>query len=143
MRGRRRMTGPEFEAVRPLLNISEDRIVAARAALVDGKTFEAAAAPYGWTRQAVNAAVGVVWKTRERLLESQQARSVREPSPPGWEAVTLVAPRALIDEFRKRIAEATPDVARKTSKKDASEGSSRALPSKRSSRKGPGSNRTA
>jgi len=142
MKSRRRMTGAEFEAVRPLLNISEDRISAARAALVEGKTFEAAAMPYGWTRQAVNAAVAVVWKTRERLLESQHARNANEPSPRGWEAVTLVAPRALIAEFRMRIAEVTPGVARRTSKK-ASEEASRAVPSKRRGRKEPGSDSSA
>ena len=59
---KRRVTAAEFDAVKPLLHISPDRIDAARAALVDGLTHQQIASPHGWTRQAVNDAVTVVWK---------------------------------------------------------------------------------
>ncbi len=102
---KRRMTAAEFEAVQPLLHISQDRIDAARAALVDGRTHQAIAAPHGWTRQAVNDAVTVVWNV---LRDYRVAQSKSENSglllPPGWEKITLIAPTALIEKFRAEIA---------------------------------------
>ncbi|QPB72726.1 hypothetical protein XFHB_14075 (plasmid) [Xylella fastidiosa] len=57
MRAKRRMTAAEFKAVRPFLKISDDRIKAARAALVEGQTFQAIGDRFGWSRQAVDQAV--------------------------------------------------------------------------------------
>lgn len=104
-RNKRRMSAHEFDPLIPLLDISEDRIAAARAVLVDDKTLEVAATPYGWTRQAVNSAIGIVWKTRERFLEAQ-AISAGALLPPGWELVTLVAPSNLVEKFKEEITAA-------------------------------------
>src|SRR5476649_1648547 len=102
---KRRMTAADFEAVRPLLRISQDRVDAARAALVDGLPHQAIATPYGWTRQAVNDAVTAVWKTLQdyRAAQSKSANAGLL-LPPGWEQVTLIAPTALIERFRAEIA---------------------------------------
>ena len=100
------MTEADFEAVLPLLNISEERCDAAKAFLVEGKTLQAVATTYGWTRQAVNGAVTIVWQTLERYHESQKATAnAGTLLPPGWEQVTLIAPSHLIAKFRAEIAE--------------------------------------
>lgn len=102
---KRRVTGAEFDAVRPLLRISEDRIEAARAALVDGLAHQSIATPHGWTRQAVNDAVTVVWKTLQAFREAQgKSTNAGVLLPPGWTQVTLVSPTFLIDKFRAEIA---------------------------------------
>lgn len=109
MRAKRRMTAAEFEAVRPLLNISDDRIKAARLALVDGQTLQAVGDQFGWSRQAVGDAVSVVWKKLEDYHESQRvAANAGALLPPGWEQVTLIAPSHLIAKFRSEIAQASP-----------------------------------
>jgi hypothetical protein len=109
MKTKRRMTAPEFEAVRPLLNISDDRANAARLALVEGQTLQGVANMYGWSRQAVGDAVRVVWNTFEKYHESQRAAaSAGTLLPPGWEEVKLIAPSYLISQFRQMIAAATP-----------------------------------
>jgi len=99
------MTAAEFEAVRPFLKISEDRIDAARSFLVHGQTLSATANVYGWTNQAVDNAVGIVWETLESYHESQRALAKAVASlPPGWEQATLIAPKHLIAKFRAEIA---------------------------------------
>lgn len=109
------MAGVEFEAVRPLLKISNDRIEAARAALVDGQTLQAVGDRFGWSRQAVGDAVSAVWRTLENYHQSQRAvANAGALLPPGWEQVTLIAPSHLIDKFRGEIAEASPQVEGKT-----------------------------
>jgi hypothetical protein len=103
------MTAAEFETVRPLLNISDDRIEAARLALVEGRTLQAVGDRFGWSRQAAGDAVGVVWK---KLLDYREAQRVAANAgartPPGWERVTLIAPSHLIARFRGEIALASP-----------------------------------
>lgn len=100
------MTAIEFEAIRPFLHISRERIDAARAATVDGVSYQSIAEPYGWTRQAVNDAVGVVWRKFEEYRASQQAASVTSlVLPPGWEQVTLIAPTSFIEKVRAQLAE--------------------------------------
>lgn len=102
---RRRMTASEFEAVRPLVNISEDRFAAARAALVEGKTFKSIGQIYQWTPQSVNDAVGIVWAALERYQESQRVTAnAGTLLPPGWEQVTLIAPSHLVAKWRAEIA---------------------------------------
>lgn len=109
------MTAVEFEALRPLLNISEDRMAAARAVLVDGLTYQAAGDRFDWTRQAAGDAVDVVWRTLQRYHESQKAAVNTGTSlPDGWEQVTLIAPSYLIPKFRGEIAEATQQPMQKT-----------------------------
>lgn len=118
MRAKRRMTAAEFEAVRPLLKISDDRINAARSALVDGDTLQAVAEVYGWSRQAVGDAVNAVWRTYELYHESQRAAAnAGALLPPGWEQVTLIAPSSLIAKFRAEIAQAAPSTDKASAKK--------------------------
>jgi hypothetical protein len=115
MRSKRRMTAAEFEALRPLLKISSDRIAAARAVLVDGLTYQAVGDQFGWTRQAAGDAVNIVWRTLQRYHESQKATANAGMSlPDGWEQVTLIAPSYLIPKFRGEIAEATQQPIQKT-----------------------------
>jgi len=106
MRPKRKMTVMEFEAVRPFLRISEDRIAAARAALVDGRTLQAVGDQFGWSRQAVGDATSVVWRTFESYQESQCAAANAGALPPGWEQVTLIAPSNLIPKFQSEIDKA-------------------------------------
>lgn len=109
MRTKRRTTAAEFGAVRPLLNISHDRIEAARLALVEGQTLQAIGDQFGWSRQAVGDAVSVVWRKLEDYHESQRAAAnAGALLPPGWEQVTLIAPSHLIAKFRGEIAQASP-----------------------------------
>jgi len=103
------MISAEFEAVRPFLKISDDRINAARAALVDGLTLQTVGDRYGWSRQAVGDAVGAVWRALENYHQSQRAAAnAGALLPPGWEQVTLIAPSHLIAKFRAEIAKASP-----------------------------------
>jgi hypothetical protein len=112
------MTGADFDALRPFLlgRISDDRVSAARLALVDGQTLQGVASIYGWTRQAVGDAVGVVWRIFEQYQESQ-AVAQADAVPAGWKKVTLVAPVALIEKFRAEIAESGATLTVKASKK--------------------------
>ncbi|MDD5581370.1 MAG: TrfB-related DNA-binding protein [Methylobacter sp.] len=112
---KRRITAAEFDALRPLLNISDERITAARAVLVDGVTYQVAADQFGWKRQATGNAVNAVLRILQRYNESQKATANAEILlPDGWERVTLIAPSYLIPKFRGEIAEATPQPMQKT-----------------------------
>jgi hypothetical protein len=129
MKAKRRMTGTEFEALRPLLKISDDRVEAARLALVDGQTLQGVANLYGWSRQAVGDAVGIVWKTFEKYHESQRAAaSAGALMPPGWEQVTLIAPTSLIARFRAEIAQAAPAAGQAMTKKPAAKTAAKKAP---------------
>ncbi len=107
---KRRLSAAEFDAVSTLLNISADRIQAARSAMVDGEGLQAIADRYGWkTKQSVGAAVAVVWKEVERYRESKRAElNATTLLPPGWEKVELIAPSEMVERFRAEIAEAIP-----------------------------------
>lgn len=114
MRAKRRMSAAEFEAVRPLLKISDERIKAARSALVEGQTLQAIGNEFGWSRQAVGDAVDIVWRTLESYHQSQRAAAnAGALLPPGWEQVILIAPSHLIAKFRGEIAEASPQPIKK------------------------------
>lgn len=107
-RTKRRMSAHEFDALRPLLSISQDRIEAARAVLVEDKKMELVGASYGWTRQSVNDAIGIVWRTREKYIEAQTiSANAGAILPPGWELVTLIAPSRLVEKFRAEVAAST------------------------------------
>jgi hypothetical protein len=108
MRTKRRLTAAEFDAVRPFLRISLERIDASRSALVDGLPLREIAARYGWTKQAVSDAASKVLKVMDRYRESQRVSSAAGSQLPlGWEQVTLVTPTYLIEKFRQEIARAT------------------------------------
>jgi len=111
MRVKRRMIAAEFEAVRPLLGISSERIEAARLALVEGRTLQAVGDQFGWTRQAVGSTINVVWKMWENYRETQRAVALATAQvPPGWEKATLIAPGHLLDKFRGELAQIAPQL---------------------------------
>lgn len=107
---KRSMTASEFAAVEPLLKIKTERIKAARLVLVDGMTYEGAAKVIGlgWTRQAVNDCVRVVWREFQAFQKASVAAQTNKTIPEGWEQITLVAPSELIPEFYAQIAAAAP-----------------------------------
>ena len=106
MRPKKRMSAAEFETVKPMLKISDERVEAARAALVEGQTLQSIGDKYGWSRQAVADTVNVVLRTLAIFHESQQAaENAGKILPPGWEQVTLIAPSYLIEKFRNEIIE--------------------------------------
>lgn len=100
------MTAAEFAAVEPLLNISAERIKAARFSLVDNLSYEAAANAIGlgWSRQAVGDCVRVVWKEFEKYQKSRAISSSNTAVPAGWEQVTLTAPSELVPQLYALIA---------------------------------------
>jgi hypothetical protein len=101
------MTAAEFDTLYPLLKISEERIRAARAAIVDGRTMQSIGDEFGWTKQAVDKAIRSVWELAGRYRESQRiAANLDETLPLGWERVTLIAPSYLIPSFKEAIARA-------------------------------------
>lgn len=115
MKAKRRISAAEFEAIRPFLKLSDDRVESARAALVDGQTLQSLGDRFGWSRQSVGDAVSAVWRTVERYHQAQRAAAnTGVLLPPGWEQVTLIAPSYLIDRFRAEIAEASPQPESKT-----------------------------
>ncbi|UIT53401.1 transcriptional regulator [Xylella fastidiosa] len=75
MRAKRRMTAAEFEAVRPFLKISDDRIKAARAALFEGQTFQAILSP-GWEQVTLIAPAHLIEKFRGEC----KSKTPRKPS---------------------------------------------------------------
>jgi len=118
MRTKRRMTASEFAAVRPLLKLSENRIEAARAALVDGETGQQIADRYGWTRQAVSDAVRSVWARAEEYRQSLEIKAEAESHiPHGWQKVELIAPTELIRMFQAEIAKVSPPTAKRKAPK--------------------------
>lgn len=103
---KRRMTAAEFDAVIPLMKISDKRRDAARMALVDGMTFQAVSDRLECSRQAVDDAIGSVWRAYTKLNEAQRvAANTDTLLPPGWEKVTLVVPSELLTRFRAEVAE--------------------------------------
>ena len=105
--GKRRLTADQFDVLLPHLSrLSAKRIEAARMALVDNLTLSSIAARFGWSsRQNVSDAVDSVFAARTRYEESQRtACESRGMKPPGWEAVTLIAPPEFITRWRKELA---------------------------------------
>ncbi|OZB48952.1 MAG: hypothetical protein B7X60_02630 [Polynucleobacter sp. 39-45-136] len=100
-REKRRMTDTEFHLIRPLLNISENRIEAAFSYLVQGESLRSIAEKYDWSHQAVHDAVGVVWRSFQKYQEGQRAVDL----PEGWEVVQLRVPTELADKFRSELAD--------------------------------------
>ena len=103
------MTAAEFSALEPLLNISPERVKAARLCLVDGLSYEASAKAIGlgWSRQAAADCVRVTWKEWEKYQKSRAISATNKDVPPGWEQVTLMAPSELLPQFYALIAAAS------------------------------------
>ncbi|OON62484.1 hypothetical protein B0920_03225 [Massilia sp. KIM] len=100
------MSAAEFEACIPFLQqLSEKRIAAARAVLVDGEKPVIVALRYQWSRQAVNMCVNRLWET----FENYKAAKVREfeanliKLPEGWEVATLAAPKHVLQKLRVEV----------------------------------------
>lgn len=108
-RKKRHMTAAEFAAVRPLLNISKDRIDAAYSALVLGNVLQLIADEYGWSRQAVNDAANVVWSTLQayRLAQQAEVNALNHHLPDGWEMLSIAAPVDLIEKLKQEVAQRT------------------------------------
>ena len=108
---KRRMSEAEFDAVVPLLSMSENRLNAARAALVDNEKLEDIARPNGWDKQTVGGAVNIVWKAFQRVKESLRLAELGGVSylrdeldlPDGWKRVCIDAPEYLIDIFQAEV----------------------------------------
>lgn len=116
------MTGTEFKAVEPLLRrMRPQRLEIARRVLVDGAGLQAVASEHGDTKQNVNDAVGIVWRAYERWRESQEAEAYARGLllPPGWERVTLIAPKVMIDRFLAELAELAEHAAQVPAKRKA------------------------
>lgn len=104
------MTVDQFEAVRPHLDrLSAQRITAARMALVDDISMQAIADSFGWSsRQTVSDAVTSVFAAMARYEATRLVANGANDllAPPGWEAVTLIAPPELITRWRKELTNA-------------------------------------
>lgn len=106
-RTKRKTTEQKFNSVIPLLSISKNRIDAARKVMVEGRTLQNVADEYGLSRQSIDGSVAVVWSAIQKYREDRViAHSDNVIMPPGWEQVTLVAPKRLIDKFKQEIASA-------------------------------------
>jgi hypothetical protein len=107
-RTKRKTTEKEFNSVIPLLSISPDRISAAKKVMVEGRTLQSVADEYGLSRQSIDGSITAVWSTIQKYREAQSATLTGGLiMPPGWEQVTLVAPKQLIDKFRLELESAT------------------------------------
>lgn len=104
----RSMSEIEFEALRPLMkNLSDDRLDAARAALVAGESFAVIAPRHGWkSRQAVGSVVAAVWDKHLQFQEAMRLMGGLEDLPEGWERVTIDAPKELVSKFLVQVEKA-------------------------------------
>jgi len=84
------MSAIEFEALRPFLtHLSDDRVEAARLALVesDTQTLHTISEKFNVSRQAVDKSVGSVWKVYEAYQASMAARLAAVPD--GWQQMLV------------------------------------------------------
>ena len=108
---KRRMSAAEFDAVVPLLSMSESRLNAARSALVDNEKLEDIARPNGWDKQTVGGAVNIVWKAFQKVKESLRLAELGGVSylrdeldlPDGWKRVCIDAPEYLIEIVQAEV----------------------------------------
>lgn len=99
------LTDDDWKRVEPLLkNIDPKRQRAAYQHLVLGQTMTAAGAPWGYTRQDVNAICKAVLRWFETLKASPQRRA----PPKGWVSVEVMVPRDRADEVRRLVAAMFP-----------------------------------
>jgi hypothetical protein len=99
---RLRLTNAEFQEVLPLLHkLSEQRVAMAKAVLVQGRTLQDVADEYSVSRNAVFKAAQ---KVRIIFSEFRLNQEAGEFLPPGWIRITLAAPRKLVAQFKKEIA---------------------------------------
>jgi hypothetical protein len=77
MSSKKRLSEAEFDEILPFIKISFERVEAARAVMVDGASMTVVGESFGWTKQAVNNAVRVVWTAFGSFKQSQQAATRR------------------------------------------------------------------
>lgn len=65
----------EFEAIKPLLKLSDDRIEAARLVLFENRTMETAGQQFNWSRQHVSKTVN---KVLEVLIAYRTAKKIEQ-----------------------------------------------------------------
>jgi hypothetical protein len=103
-RTKRKTTESEFNSVVPLLSISPDRINAAKKVMVDKKPLQVVADEYGVSRQSIDGSIKAVWSTILKYREGQALTlTTKVFIPPGWEQVTLIAPKRLIEKFKTEL----------------------------------------
>lgn len=102
---KRRLSAPEFDALKPFVRMTDERLSSARLVLVDNKTYEEVSNQYGCSRQTIGSAINTLWRAHMRTQESHKIVSETELHD-GWEQVTLAAPSYLIPMFREVIDEA-------------------------------------
>lgn len=102
---KRRLTAQEFEAAKPYLRISAERLEAARLALVDEVPVITVAERYGWSQPTVSQTMR---KVREAAAKAQavgiDGTGKAIALPAGWEQITLIAPSFMIAKFRAELA---------------------------------------
>ncbi|WP_082880128.1 TrfB-related DNA-binding protein [Methylomonas methanica] len=110
-RKKRRMTSVEFEAVRPLLHMTQSRIDAAYSVLVLGEVYQRIADRYGWSRQAVTTACNTVLATFDAYKRAQQAElaALSRDLPAGWAMLSMAAPVDLIETFKMCVSLRQPN----------------------------------
>ncbi len=64
-----RVSRRDFEAVRHLIHATPERIEALRLVLVEGKTFQAAAGKFGWSRQAIHKTLPLFYGALEKRAD--------------------------------------------------------------------------
>lgn len=106
MQSARRISKQDFDLLTPLLpTMRPDRIEAARLALVEGASLPSIAEALGMkSRQAVDDAVRIVWKTHllvQRRLDAEA--TLRSAVPEGWISVRLLAPVELVPSLQELI----------------------------------------
>lgn len=100
---RLRLTEAEFQEILPLLHkLSGQRIAMAKAVLVQGRTLQDVADEFMVSR---NAAFKAAQKVRVIFSEFRLSQTTGEFLPPGWVRITMTAPRKLVSQFKKEIAQ--------------------------------------
>lgn len=100
----RRASAEQFAAVLPhLTSIADKRIEQARLAIVDGVQLNEIAEQAGVSPNAISKLVRQVWETmqRENIIAPEEGEEVL---PPGWERVTMVAPKEFIERMKSELA---------------------------------------
>lgn len=106
MKRGQRMTAAEFETIRPLLNISEERMEAGRLCFVEGKEQADVAKIYGWTQQGVSKIVRGIWKTFESH-RAGLAAGLAASAVSGRKRLLVIGPAAFIESMPKEWTDAT------------------------------------
>jgi hypothetical protein len=100
------MSAAEFQACIPLVqHLATDRVVAARAVLVDEESQTEVAVRYGWSRQAVNVCVDKLWGAFQnyQAAKKYEVEMLEASLPAGWKVATVAAPGPMLDRLRTDV----------------------------------------